>query len=132
MTKPPVTELQIKRFCERTIRNIQKVLGLKHYNIEILYRYQKKVKGWCKVLAEYEKATININLERAKTLHDLQNTCLHEVIHIMNAKQDRLAWDLAVHYDDGESKVMQKQLVREIEAVTTQLTRVLYPLVFDD
>lgn len=126
------TETQAKQRAVRIIKMLKKVFAIEHYALMPMFRYKKGIKGYCKVLGHYEKATVNINLENIKSLEDLELTCLHEIIHVVCAKNDQLCAELAVHYDDdSESRLMEKQHIREVEALTTHLTRVLYPLIFD-
>lgn len=130
MTDYLYTETQAKRLVLKALKKLKEVFEIQHYSIIPRFRYQKRTKGSCKAAGHYEKATVNINLEMITSQKDLELTCLHEVLHIVCAKGDQLAFELAQHYDDDESKVMQRQLEREVEALTTHLTRVLYPLIF--
>ena len=126
-----MTERQAKQFCIRTIRQLAKVFCVDFYTIKIRFRWEKDAKGSNLTMDEYEQSIININLEKADTLDDLRRTCLHEMIHILLARLDRLAWDLAKFYDRDGGKVMKKQTIRAIESTTVHLTRILAPLVFD-
>ena len=124
-----MTERQAKAFVTKTVKHLAGIFGLRFYEIKIRFRYEKDAKGSCYTMTEYEHATVNINLEEAKTLQDLRRTVLHEVIHIVGWDIYQVGFDLAKTVDDR--RFAKGRVVKENERVTTAWTRILEPLVFD-
>ena len=126
-----MTERQAKQFVVKTVRHLAKAFGLNFYEIKIRYRYEKDAKGSCYTMTEYEEATVNINLEEAKTLGDLRRTVLHEMVHIVGWDIYHVGFDLARSMDENR-KFAKRRVTKENERVTTAWTRILEPLVFDE
>ena len=125
-----MTERQLKQFVVKTVKQLAKVFGLKFYEITIRYRYEKDAKGSCYTMTEYEEATVNINLEGAKTLVDLRRTVLHEMVHIVGWDIYHVGMDLAKTSE--ERRFAKDRVTKENERVTTAWTRILGPLVFEE
>ena len=125
-----MTERQLKRFVVKTVKQLAKVFGLNYYEIKIHYRYEKDTKGSCYTATEYEEATVNINLEHAKTLGDLRRTVLHEMVHIVGWDVYHVGMDLAKTFENR--KFAKGRVTKENERVTTAWTRILEPLVFEE
>ena len=126
-----MTERQLKALVVKTVRRLSKTFGLNFYEIKIHFRYEKDTKGSCYTMTEYENATVNINLEEAKTLGDLRRTVLHEMIHIVSWDIYHVGMDLAKAMDENK-KFAKNRVTKENERVTTAWTRILEPLVFDE
>ena len=124
-----MTERQIKAFVVKTVKHLAKVFGLNFYEIKIRYRFEKDAKGSCYTATEYEEASVNINLEEAKTLADLRRTVLHEMVHIVGWDVYHVGMDLARTVDNR--RFAKGRVTKENERVTTAWTRILAPLVFD-
>ena len=123
---------KVEELAKGYVREIQKVLGLEHFDITLRLRYRKKEEGWCKVLGEYEEAIININPERMTKKKVLRTAILHEMIHIVQGKFEIMGGDLADSYDGDKGEEMKKAFTREKEALVTHYTRVLYPLIWKE
>lgn len=125
-----VRNSKVEKLAKEYIEEVQKVLGLAHFDITLRLRYRKKEEGWCKVLGEYEEAIININPERMTGRKVLRTAILHEMVHIVQGKFETMGGELAEYYDGEDCEEMKKAYVREKEALVTHYTRVLYPLIW--
>ena len=124
-----MTELQKKRYAEKTKRYLAGIFGISHYNIELRFRYEEERYGSYSSQTESEQAVININLEENATEEIIRNTVLHEMVHIIGWDALHIGVDLAKGAQD--KKFAEKRVKKENERVTTAWTRILEPLVFD-
>ena len=110
MTKKQITEL---------VRKWSKRLGLNHYDITIYTPTNDdgEYAGSCKATPEYLRATIRINLSEPED--EIENTILHELLHIVMWKLDKR---ITVKYAQGD-EVMLEIIEDEVDTIITTLTR---------
>lgn len=121
-----MTSAEKRRLVLRVHKALVKAFGLQHYDIELFFRYDEDNYGTCNVENHYERATININIDKHDNVKDIIDTMLHEYVHI---PMDPLAKQALSAVKKDKWKL--KQVNASIEAAVTWYTRILMPLMFD-
>jgi len=82
-----VDKSEVKKWVDANMERLLSEYGVPHWEVDVVFLQadESDLYGQCHTSPRYERATIELNCPKFKTLEKLEKTLRHEICHILHA-----------------------------------------------